>query len=89
MENNTSEIIKDIDKVNLRIKEFLWKKELSLKTWGIKLKNSWRKFLERQRKFKESFKRKKNLWRSNQFLQSITSKNFWVKRINWSSKRGK
>ena len=38
---------KEIEKINYRVKEYLWKKWNSFKTWEIKLKNAGSQFLAR------------------------------------------
>ena len=47
MDNNFLNFKKEIEKINQRIKEYLWKKQNSFKTSGIKYQNVRSQFLAR------------------------------------------
>jgi len=47
MDNNYQNFKKEVEKVNLRIKEYLWKKWNSFKTTIFKFPNAWSQFLAR------------------------------------------
>ena len=49
MEDKYQDYKKEIEKINYRVKEYLWKKWYLLKTWKIKYQNVRSQFLARQR----------------------------------------
>jgi len=46
MENSIDTYKIEVEKINQRIKEYLWKAKYLSKTWKFKQKNIWSKFLE-------------------------------------------
>ena len=65
MEDSYLNYKREVEKINQRIKEYLWKKWYSKKTWSTQSKNCRNRFLERQSKFTKDNKRKKIFWGFN------------------------
>ena len=47
MDNKYQDYKKEIEKINYRVKEYLWKKQYLLKAWNIKHQNVKSQFLAR------------------------------------------